>query len=143
MERRHFLKLMVGACAWLPMKLWAAWNKPAFEAQKPDLALSGLGVSEVKPSDQIEIIAPNYAENGAVVQVEIKSHIANTEGIAVLVDKNPTSLIANYVLSPQLVPAVITRIKMAESATVQVIVKSGTHYYSASKYVEVSQGGCG
>lgn len=143
MERRHFLKLMAGACAWLPLKLLAAWNKPAFEAQKPDAALNGLGVSKLEASNEIEIIAPSYAENGAVVQIEIKSRIPNTEGIAILVEKNPTALIANYVISPLAVPAVITRIKMAESSAVQVIIKSGDSYYSASKYVEVSQGGCG
>jgi predicted secreted protein len=32
---------------------------------------------------------------------------------------------------------------MAETSTVQAVVKVGSQYYSASKMVEVSLGGCG
>ncbi len=87
-------------------------------------------------------MAPDFAENGAVVQVEVRSRIAGTEAIAILVDKNPTPLIANFMFSNGAEPAVVTRIKMAETSNLQVIVKAGDRYFSAAKQVEVSLSGC-
>ncbi|CAG0985489.1 sulfur-oxidizing protein SoxY [Methylophilaceae bacterium] len=146
MRRRGFLQLVLGAGAaamLLPLHALAAlWNKRAFEATTAPEAVKGLEIATEIPSHEIEIIAPDFAENGAVVQVEVRSRIAGTEAIAILVEKNPTPLIANYILSAGTEPHVVTRIKMAETSPVQVIVKAGSQYYSASKMVEVSLSGC-
>ncbi len=145
--RRQILKHLVATLfgvALLPLNAMAAlWNKAAFEAIGNRQALNGLQVNSETPSEQIEIIAPKYAENGAVVQIEVYSHIAGTEAIAILVDKNPTALIANYTFGLGVVPRVVTRIKMAETSSVQAVVKVGGQYFTASKHVEVSVGGCG
>lgn len=144
--RRNFLQLILGAGAallLLPIQAIAAiWNKAAFEATTMPDAVKGLGVAEEIPSKDIEIVAPDFAENGAVVQVEVRSRIPNTEAIAILVDKNPTQLIANFMFSNGAEPAVVTRIKMAETSNVQVIAKVGDQYFTASKMVEVSLSGC-
>lgn len=144
--RRNFLQLMLGvgaAILWAPIQALAAvWNKAAFEATTTREALQGLDVGKEIVSKDIEIVAPDFAENGAVVQVEVRSRIANTEAIAILVDKNPTALIANFMFSNGAEPAVVTRIKMAETSNVQVIVKVGEQYFTASKLVEVSLSGC-
>lgn len=132
-----------GAVCLLPFKVFAAvWNREAFEATTSPEAIKGLQVATEIPSQDIQIIAPDFAENGAVVQVEVKSAIPGTEAIAILVEKNPTPLIANYLISAGTVPHVVTRIKMAETSPVQVIVKSGEQYYTATKMVEVSLSGC-
>lgn len=144
--RRNFLQLMLGvgaAILWAPIQALAAvWNNAAFEATTTPEALKGLDVGEEIPSKDIEIVAPDFAENGAVVQIEVRSRIANTEAIAILVDKNPTALIANFMFSNGAEPAIVTRIKMAETSNVQVIVKVGEQYFTASKMVEVSLSGC-
>lgn len=146
MQRRSFLQLMLGAGVALlltPLHALAAiWNKAAFEATTKSEAVKGLEVPAETPSQEIEILAPDFAENGAVVQVEVRSRIAGTEAIAILVDKNPTPLIANFMFSNGAEPAVVTRIKMAETSNVQVIVKAGDQYFSAMKLVEVSLSGC-
>lgn len=146
-SRRQALKQMMAVATGamlLPLHAMAAlWNKAAFEAVGNRQALNGLQVNAEVLSDQIEIIAPKYAENGAVVQIEVHSHIAGTEAIAILVDKNPTALIANYTFSQGVLPRVITRIKMAETSSVQAVVKVGAQYFTVSKHVEVSVGGCG
>lgn len=127
----------------LPVQALAAlWNKAAFEAKTRDEAVQGLAVSSEIPSREIDIVAPDFAENGAVVQVEVRSRIAGTEAIAILADRNPTPLIANFMFSDGTEPVVVTRIKMAETSNLQVIVKAGDRYYSASKMVEVSLSGC-
>lgn len=146
MQRRSVLK----ACAALlvlvvaaPLRvLAAAWNASAFEAKNLDGARQGLGVSTSENSTQIELIAPQLAENGAIVQVEVLSRIPGTEAIAILVEKNPTPLIANFMFSNGAEPYVITRIKMAETSLLKAIVKADGKYYEASKLVEVSANGC-
>jgi sulfur-oxidizing protein SoxY len=146
LPRRSFLQLMLGAGAALLLMpvhaLAAIWNKAAFEATTKSEAVKGLEIPAETPSSEIEILAPDFAENGAVVQVEVRSRIAGTEAIAILVEKNPTPLIANFMFSNGAEPAVVTRIKMAETSNVQVIVKVGDQYFSAAKQVEVSLSGC-
>lgn len=147
MNRRTLIKTCAAAltlAAMLPLRaLAAAWNKPAFEARKLDGALQELGISSSENSSAIELIAPQMAENGAIVQIEVLSRIPDTEAIAILVEKNPTPLIANFMFSNGAEPYVVTRIKMAETSELKAIVKAGDKYYSASRMVEVAQGGCG
>lgn len=146
MQRRKFIKALLGGVglALMPIRAMAAmWNTPAFQATQLQAALTGLGVNQLTPSKQINIVAPDKAENGAVVQIEIASNIANTESIAILVDKNPTALIANFVFTGGADAFVVTRIKMAETSDVQAVVKVGNQYFTASKRVEVLENGCG
>ena len=159
MQRREFLAVLTGAvvAAMLPINALAerlnqtwnkAWNKTAFEATKLDeatkgLNATGLNVSTEISSKDIEIIAPDRAENGAVVQVEITSKIANTESITVLVEHNPTPLIGTFSFSNGALPFVITRIKMAEDSDLKVIVKADGQFFTASKKVVVLENGCG
>lgn len=146
MQRRRFLQTMLGmaaAAAMLPVKVLAAvWNRAAFDAKTAEGALQGLGANAPQPSADILIKAPDRAENGAVVQVEIASRIPNTEAIAIVVAHNPTALIANFMFSNGAEPYVVTRIKMAEDSEIQAIVKAGDRYYKAGKQVEVLLNGC-
>ncbi|MFM9912609.1 MAG: thiosulfate oxidation carrier protein SoxY [Methylophilaceae bacterium] len=144
MNRRTFLKSASVLLALLPLRALAAvWNKPAFEATKPEAALQGLGFNQPQLSSEIDLIAPDFAENGAIVQIEVYSHIPNTEAIAILADKNPTSLIANFMFGNGALPKLITRVKLAENCELKVIVKAGDKYFEASKNVQVAVGGCG
>ena len=147
MKRRTLLQFGGAVTALLvltPLRALAAvWNKPAFEAQKIDGALQGLGIVASSNSADIELIAPQVAENGAIVQIEVKSRIPGTEAIAILVEKNPTPLVANFMFSNGAEPYLVTRIKMAETSELKAIVKVGGNYYSASRKVEVALGGCG
>ncbi|CEN55205.1 thiosulfate oxidation carrier protein SoxY [Candidatus Methylopumilus turicensis] len=146
MQRRKFLKALfaASALAMLPIKAFAAiWNTPAFQATKLQEAIAAMKISNVTVSNDIQIIAPDKAENGAVVQIEITSLVPNTESIAIFVENNPTALIANFVFGEGADGFVITRIKMAETSDVQAVIKSNNRYYSAKKRVEVLENGCG
>ena len=154
MQRREFLAVLTGALmtAMLPINALAellnqtwnkAWNKSAFEATKLDEATKGLNISAEISSKDIEIVAPDRAENGAVVQIEITSNIKNTESITVLVEHNPTPLISTFRFSNGALPFVITRIKMAEDSDVKVIVKAEGKFFTNSKKVIVLENGCG
>ncbi|NOT14611.1 MAG: thiosulfate oxidation carrier protein SoxY [Methylotenera sp.] len=127
-----------------PLQLLAmAWNRSAFDADKVKEASNELGISEEVSSQEIHIIAPKQAENGAIVQVEISSGIPNTQQITVLVENNPTVLIAHFVLHDGVKPEVVTRIKMAETSDIKVVVKAGSQYFTCSQQVSVLENGCG
>ncbi len=147
MQRRNFLGLIIAITATallLPLRAIAvAWNKAAFESSKLDEAEKGLAINGETASKDIEIIAPDRAENGAIVQLEITSRIPNTEAIAVFVEKNPTALIGNFIFSNGALPQIVTRIKMAETSDIKIIVKAGDRYFTASKNVVVLENGCG
>jgi sulfur-oxidizing protein SoxY len=144
MQRRDVLKTLLSLLVLMPINALAAlWNKPAFEAVKLDDARAQLQIANEIESTHIYITAPDRAENGAIVQIEVRSEIANTEAIAIFAEHNPTALIANFMFSNGAEPYVVTRIKMAESSDVKVVVKAGSQYFSNQKYVEVLENGCG
>ena len=146
MQRRTFLQLVSGAMAaaiMMPLNALATvWNKAAFQSTDVAGAVAGLQIPAAETSDQIEVVAPDRAENGAVVQIEIRSSIPGTEAIAIFAEKNPTPLIANFLFSNGADPFVVTRIKLADTAEVKAIVKAGDRYYAAGKTVEVLEDGC-
>ena len=143
-SRRDFLGACLVGALLLPLRAIAAiWNKAAFDAEKLADAESKLEINAENPSADISIIAPNRAENGAIVQVEIVANIPNVEAIAIFVEKNPTPLIANCMLNKGTQAKLTTRIKMAETSDIKVIVKADGKYFTASKNVQVVENGCG
>ena len=105
--------------------------------------LKAMGGSTAEKSADIIITAPDIAENGAVVPVAVASKIANTQSISILVEKNPSSLAAEFEILPGTEANVGTRVKMGQSSNVHAVVKAGGKYYVATKEVKVTLGGCG
>ena len=153
MQRRNFLKgtlagsavaVAVGAGLLGPRSVLAAWPSSAFEAKNVNDALSGLfGSSATADSADIEIKAPDIAENGAVVPVTVSTKIAGASSIAMLVSTNNNPLAASFALSGGAKGYVSTRLKMAKTADVVAIVKAGDKMYTSKKNVKVTIGGCG
>ena len=127
----------------LPASARADWNKAAFEAKNMNDVLKAMGGSAPEKSSDITITAPDIAENGAVVPVAVASKLANTQMIAILVEKNPSSLAAEFDILPGTEPNVGTRVKMGQSSNVHAVVKAGGKYYVATKEIKVTLGGCG
>lgn len=146
-SRRTVLKSFAGAIAaacLLPLRALAAeWNKPAFEAKNLTDALKGIGAAGAAPSKDIVLKAPDIAENGAVVPVEVTSNIPGTQSIAILVEGNNNPLAASFNFSNGAEGHVSTRIKMGKTSNVRVVVKAGDKFYTATKEVKVTIGGCG
>ena len=148
MQRRAFLHGLVGTLLIIPMQAFAKfaalmWNKPAFEATQINEASRKLNIGHEIASNDIELVAPDRAENGAIVQVQVTSNIPNTESITLLVEHNPTPLIASFVFTNGALPFVITRIKMADTSSIKAVIKAGDQYFTAFKNVEVLENGCG
>ena len=123
--------------------LAADWNQKAFEAKNIKDALEALGAGNPASSNDIVMVAPEIAENGAVVPIAATSKIPGTESIAFLIAKNPTALAASFDIPLGTEPAVSTRVKMAQTSDVHVLVKAQGKYYMTKKEIKVTIGGCG
>jgi sulfur-oxidizing protein SoxY len=121
----------------------AEWNKSAFEAKAVADALKNIAASDAAESAEILIKAPDIAENGAVVPIEVTSRIPGAESIALLVEKNPFPLLAYIDLTNGAEGYINTRFKMGQSSVVKVVVKAAGKHYIASREVKVTIGGCG
>ena len=145
-KRRKLLKLAAGLAAGLmaPLRsLAAAWNKSAFESKTPADALKNLGVAGAAENAGIVIEAPQIAENGAVVPIEVSCNIPGTKSISVLIEKNPFPLVGRFEFMEGALPFVKVNVKMGESSFVRVVAEAGGRHYSASKEVKITIGGCG
>jgi len=123
--------------------LAAAWNTNAFGAKTISDAMSAAGFSGAAESKDIEIKAPEIAENGSVVPVEVTSKIPGTTSMAIFVEKNPTPMVASFEFLAGAEPYISTRIKMGQTSLVRVSVKAGGKTYNTTKEVKVTIGGCG
>jgi sulfur-oxidizing protein SoxY len=125
-----------------PGQAFADWNGAGFSATKPADALAAIGAGGAAESKDIQVKAPDIAENGAVVPVEVVTTLANVESIALLGEKNATPLIAQYTLT-DFDGFLSTRMKMGQTANVRAVVKAAGKFYTAAKEVKVTVGGCG
>ncbi|MGE5794181.1 MAG: thiosulfate oxidation carrier protein SoxY [Bacteroidota bacterium] len=127
-----------------PSDALADWNKGAFESKTVADALKNLKVAAAADTKDIVIRAPDIAENGAVVPIEIQSNIPGTRSIAVLIEKNPFPYAASFDFSQGAVPFVALRVKMGETSNVRVVAATADgKYHAAVKEVKVTIGGCG
>ncbi len=123
--------------------LAAAWNTSAFAAKNISDAMSAAGFTGAADSKDISIKAPEIAENGAVVPVEITCTIPGTTSMAIFVEKNPTPMVAQFDFMAGAESYISTRIKMGQTSLIRVAVKAGGKTYNATKEVKVTIGGCG
>ena len=138
------LGLAVAAGLFRPGSAWAEWNKAAFDTKSLNDVVKALGGGNATESKDITITSPDIAENGAVVPFTITSKVPNTAAIAILVEKNPNILAANFDIPQGTEPWVNTRVKMGQTSNVIALVKTADGKYQyASKEVKVTLGGCG
>jgi len=134
---------VLGSTLLKPGRALAAWNKGAFEAKSAIDAMKALGMANAEDSKDIVIRAPDIAENGAVVPIDITSNIPGTTSISVFIEKNPFPYTGTFDFSQGAVPFVHLRAKLGESTPVRVVVAAGGKYYTTAKEVKVTIGGCG
>jgi len=150
MKRREFVKnslvsgAVVATATLLPRSVLAEWPEAAFKSKTVDEALNALlGSSEIAESADIAIKAPDIAENGAVVPIQVTTNMAKVESISIISAKNPSPLIASFKFAANNAGYVSTRIKMGKTSDVIAIVKADGKLFSAKKEVKVTIGGCG
>ena len=153
-ERRSVLKasgslavlgLAVAAGLIKPNAAYAAavWNEYAFKAKSMDELMKAFGGKMPIESKDITVIAPDIAENGAVVPVGAESKLGKTTEVSLLVANNPNVLSAQFMIPEGTDAKVNTRVKMGKSSDVYALVKADGKFYFAKKEVKVTLGGCG
>jgi sulfur-oxidizing protein SoxY len=140
--RRALVAAFVLAIA-RPLAALAAWNKEAFGAKTPGDALKSLGIASAAPSAELHIDAPEIAENGAVVPIEISSAVPGTSALIVVIDKNPFPLTARFDFKEGALPFVKLNAKMQETSEIRVLAEAAGKHYVATREVKVTIGGCG
>ena len=134
---------LVGPAFAQPALSTADWNKAGFEAKTAADAIRHLGSGTVVASRDILIEIQDVIENGARTRIEVTSRIPNTQSIAIIAEKNPFPLAASFDILPGGDSYVSTRLKMGLTSDVRAIVKADGKFYTASKEVKVTVGGCG
>lgn len=124
--------------------LAAEWLRSAFTTKNVSDALKAYGATGAVESRDIGISAPEIAENGAKVEVEVTSAIPGSRSIALFADKNPFPLCAVLELGSQVLPFARIQLKLAETTRVRAVVKTAEgKSYVAFREIKVTIGGCG
>lgn len=128
----------------LSPSLVQARERAIFNTETPAEAYRALGAENApQMSEQIELIAPDIAENGAVVPIGVISEVPGTETITLLVANNPNMAAARFAFPEGTLPEVQTRLKMSETSNVIAVVEAEGRFYMTRKEVRVTIGGCG
>lgn len=132
------------ASAGFPQFAQAAFNKTAFDAKTVQDAVKAAGGGAVAESKDVTITGPDIAENGAVVPLGVSTSLSGVKQLLILVEKNPSTLVALFHVSDAVDANFSTRAKMGQSSDVYVvaIMADGKALY-AKKEVKVTLGGCG
>ncbi|GAB4398205.1 MAG: thiosulfate oxidation carrier protein SoxY [Rhodoferax sp.] len=121
-----------------------AYNADAFKAKSIADAVKALGAQAPAASADVNIGGPDIAENGAVVPLTASTTLAGVKHILILVEKNPSVLVAKFDVTDAVDANFATRAKMGQSSDVYAVAIMGDgKALFAKKEVKVTLGGCG
>lgn len=141
MQRRQALAAAAALLALGDVLAQAA--RSGFDTQGLAETLRALGLATPQPSRDLELSAPDIAENGAVVRVELSSKLPGVKRFWLLAEKNPNSLVASLTLSDAVEPRLVTNMKLAQSSLVYGVAQMADgKLLMAQKDVKVTLGGC-
>jgi sulfur-oxidizing protein SoxY len=120
------------------------WNKPAFAAKGLAEVMRALGApnGQVADTSAIQIAEPDTTE-GAKIRLEVSSRLPQVDQIAILVEKNPATLTALFNLPVGTDSNLLTHIKVSETSTVMVALRSEGKWWAARRIFTSIGGGCG
>ncbi|WP_048442049.1 thiosulfate oxidation carrier protein SoxY [Caenimonas sp. SL110] len=143
MKRSAALAALLASTGLFPMQA-RAFTKAAFDAKSVGDAVKAYGAGAPVESNQVTITGPDIAENGAVVPLAVSSSLAGVKHLLILVEKNPSALVAKFDVTDAVEANFSTRAKMGQSSDVYAvaIMNDGKALF-AKKEVKVTLGGCG
>lgn len=137
LTRRQAMAMGAGAAVavMLPMPAFAETN--GYDERIAEFT----GGADVKEGG-VEITAPEIAENGNTVPIEVSAEGASE--IMVLAAGNPRPEVATFKFGKNAVPMASTRIRMAETQDLIAVAKMADGSFAkATRTVKVTIGGCG
>lgn len=134
---------VAGTVGFMP-QAQAAYDKNAFASKSVQEAVKAMGGNTMAESADVKIVGPDIAENGAVVPMGVASSLAGVKKLLLLIEKNPSVLVAAFNVSDTVEPNFSTRAKMGQSSDVYAVaVMADGRALFAKKEVKVTLGGCG
>jgi len=109
------------ASAGFPQFAHAAFNKNGFDAKSVQDAVKAYGGGNIAESKDVTVTGPDIAENGAVVPLGASTSLSGVKQLLVLVEKNPSALIAMFHVSDAVDANFLTRAKMGQSSDVYAV----------------------
>jgi len=136
--------LLAGA-GWLPRVAGAeALPHGAFDAKTLDELYKSLGIAKPIESNLVTLVAPEIAENGAVVRMGLSTTAPNVKKLLLLIEKNPNVLSAAFDVSASVEPSFQVNVKMGQTSNVYAVaLTTDNKVLFAQKEVKVTLGGCG
>ena len=123
--------------------LAASWPRDAFTATTFNDSLKAHGSAVSTESREIVFTAPEIAENGAQVVIEITSNLPGSQTISVFVEKNPMPLAGSFRFANGALPQVRVPLKMAETSRIRAVVRTADgKQWHAQREIKVTLGGC-
>lgn len=132
------------ACAGLwPQTGWA-FNKSAFDAKSVAEASRAYGGSAPVASRDVTVDGPEISENGASVPLSLSTTLPGVRQLLLLVEKNPSVLVAKFDVGDAVEASFSVRAKMAQTSDVYAValMHDGRALF-AKREVKVTLGGCG
>jgi len=123
----------------------AVESRAAFKLTKFDAVIKQItGGATAGKTDKIKIIIPEIAEIGSQVGVRVRATgFKNVESITLLAEKNANPMLASFKIAAGTDPFIKSRVKLRQSTNVVALIKADGKYYTASKLVKITIGGCG
>lgn len=123
--------------------LAAPWKREAFSATTTGAGLQALNIPLLSETRDIILIAPEIAENGAKVDVEISSKLPNTRSLLLFADKNPLPLCAELEFGENALPYAKVQIKLGESMRIRAVARTADgKNHVAFRDIQVTLSGC-
>ena len=121
----------------------APWKREAFSAASTGAGLKALNIPVLSETRDILVNAPEIAENGAKVDVEISSRLPDTRSLLLFADKNPLPLCAELEFSDNALPYAKVQIKLAESTRIRAVARTADgKNHVAFRDIKVTLSGC-
>jgi sulfur-oxidizing protein SoxY len=146
-NRRQALTIGAGA---IGVALLGAATRPALAKNDADDAIKKFTGGKTPAQGRVKLDLPEIAENGNTVPMTVsvespmtaQSHVTE---VLILADENPRPGVATFHFSPASgVAEANTRIRLAKSQNIIAVAKMNDgSFFSASKLVKVTIGGCG
>jgi sulfur-oxidizing protein SoxY len=132
------------AGAGFPQFARAAFSNNAFEVKSVQDAVKASSGAILIESKEVNLTAPDIAENGAVVPLGISTALTGVKQMLLLIEKNPLALVAIFHSNELLENNFVTRAKMSQTSDVYAvaIMADGKAFWT-KKEVKVTLGGCG
>ncbi len=144
LQRSAVVAGLLASTGLFPQFAHAAFNKNAFDAKNVADAVKAYGANAIAESKDVTVTGPDIAENGAVVPLGASTTLAGVKQLLILVEKNPSVLVAMFNVTDSIDANVATRAKMGQSSDVYAVaIMNDGRALFAKKEVKVTLGGCG